>query len=240
MSLSNKKVLVSGCGFSFGGQERKTWVNVLKSVGVNIVDVGGPAVSNQWILNQAFLKLLEDDSVNQVILQLTSTGKLDVEVNPQRQAELVEPDSLRNFTFQGVWPSSYSVDHKSKRLYNQWLVSPGLEAQDVFCKVMLLHDWCQSRNIEFTVLQAYNMPWTESQKSKLISIIANIADPLYDQYERSAHYQFHDHQGQNSVPCKQYQIDLAASICSKIDTVFLPRIERISRSRGVRSSPPVS
>ena len=70
MLLSNKKVLVSGCGFSFGGQERKTWVNVLKSVGVNIVDVGGPAVSNQWILNQAFLKLLEDESINQVILQL--------------------------------------------------------------------------------------------------------------------------------------------------------------------------
>jgi hypothetical protein len=32
------------------------------------------------------------------------------------------------------------------------------------------------------------------------------------------------------VPCKQYQIDLAAGICSKIDPVFLPRIERISQS----------
>jgi len=240
MLLSNKKVLVSGCGFSFGGQARKTWVNVLKSVGVNIVDTGGPAVSNQWILNQAFLKLLEDDSINQVILQLTSTGKLDVEVDAQRQTELVDTDSLRNFTFKGVWPSSHSVDHKSKRLYNQWLVSPGLEAQDVFCKVVLLHDWCQSRRIKFTVMQAYDMPWTESQRSRLSSIIANIADPLYDQYERSEHYQHHDHQGQNSVPCEQYQIDLAADICREIDPVFLPRIERISRSRGVRSSPPVS
>ena len=240
MSLSNKKVLVSGCGFGFSVQERKTWVNVLKSVGVNIVDTGGPAVSNQWILNQAFLKLLEDDSINQVILQLTSTGKLDVEVNAQRQQELVESDSLRNFTFRGIWPSSYSVDHKSKRLYNQWLVSPGLEAQDVFCKIMLLRDWCQSRNIEFTVLQAYDMPWTESQRSVLSAIIQNISDPLYDQYKRSEHYQFHDHTNQNTVPCKQYQIDLAADICQKIDPVFLPRIERISRSRGVRSSPPVS
>lgn len=240
MSLSNKKVLVSGCGFSFGGQARKTWINVLKSVGVNIVDVGGPAVSNQWILNQAFLKLLEDDLINQVILQLTSTGKLDVEVNLQRQTELVDPDSLRNFTFKGIWPSSYSVDHKSKRLYNQWLVSPGLEAQDVFCKIMLLQDWCQSRNIEFTVLQAYDMPWTESQRSVLSLIISHISDPLYDQYKRSEHYQHHDHQDQNTVPCKQYQIDLAADICSRIDPVFLPRIERISRSRGVRSSPPVS
>ena len=230
MSLSNKKVLVSGCGFSFGGQAQKTWVNVLKSVGVNIVDVGGPAVSNQWILNQAFLKLLEDDSINQVILQLTSTGKLDVEVDLHRQTELVETDSLRNFTFKGVWPSSYSVDHKSKRLYNQWLVSPGLEAQDVFCKIMLLRDWCQSRNIEFTVLQAYDMPWTESQRSVLSAIIQNISDPLYDQYERSEFYQCHDHANQNSVPCKQYQIDLAAGICQKIDPVFLPRIERISQS----------
>ena len=240
MSLSNKKVLVSGCGFSFGGQERKTWVNVLRSVGVDLVDAGGPAVSNQWILNQAFLKLLEDDSINQVILQLTSTGKLDVEVDAQRQTELVESDSLRNFTFQGIWPSSYSVDHKSKRLYNQWLASPGLEAQDVFCKIMLLQDWCQSRSIEFTVLQAYDMPWTETQRSVLSSIISHMSDPLYDQYERSEHYQHHDHQGQNTVPCKQYQIDLAADICSMIDSVFLPRIERISRSRGVRSSPLVS
>ena len=240
MLLSNKKVLVSGCGFSFGGQARKTWVNVLKSVGVRIVDVGGPAVSNQWILNQAFLKLLEDDSINQVILQLTSTGKLDVEVNLQRQAELVDTDSLRNFTFRGIWPSSHSVDHESKRLYNQWLTSPGLETQDVFCKIMLLQDWCQSRRIEFTVMQAYDMPWTESQRSRLSSIIANIADPLYDQYKRSEHYQHHDHPGQNSVPCEQYQIDLAVSICQRIDTAFLPRIQRISRSRGVQSSPPVS
>jgi hypothetical protein len=230
MLLSNKKVLVSGCGFSFGGQERKTWVNVLKSVGVNIVDVGGPAVSNQWILNQAFLKLLEDESINQVILQLTSTGKLDVEVDPQRQIELVDTDSLRNFTFRGVWPSSCSVDHASKRLYNQWLVSPGLEAQDIFCKIMLLRDWCQSRNIEFAVLQAYDIAWTESQRAVLGSIISNISNPLNDQYKRSAFYKYHDHQGQNTVPCKQYQIDLAASICQQIDSVFLPRIERILQS----------
>jgi hypothetical protein len=230
MLLSNKKVLVSGCGFSFGGQERKTWVNVLKSVGVNIVDVGGPAVSNQWILNQAFLKLLEDESINQVILQLTGTGKLDVEVDPQRQIELVNTDSLRNFTFQGIWPSSYSVDHASKRLYNQWLVSPGLEAQDIFCKIMLLRDWCQSRNIKFAVLQAYDIAWTESQRAVLSSIISNISDPLNDQYKRSVFYKYHDHQGQNTVPCKQYQIDLAASICQKIDSVFLTRIERILQS----------
>ena len=236
MSLSNKKVLVSGCGFSWGGQERKTWVNVLKSVGVNIVDVGGPAVSNQWILNQTFLALLEDDSINQVILQLTSTGKLDVEVDPQRQTELVDTDSLRNFTFKGIWPSSYSVDHKSKRLYNQWLVSPGLEAQDVFCKIMLLRDWCQSRSIEFTVLQAYDMPWTESQRSVLSSVILNISDPLYDQYERSEFYKFHDHAQQNTVPCKQYQIDLAASICKCIDSVFLPRIERVLQGMAVKSN----
>lgn len=233
MLLSNKKVLVSGCGFSFSGQARKTWVNVLKSVGVNIVDTGGPAVSNQWILNRAFLKLLEDDSFTQVILQLTSIGKLDVEVDAQRQTELVDNDSLRNFTVDGIWPSSHGADHESKRLYNQWLASPGLETQDLFCKIMLLQDWCQSRRIEFAVLQAYDIPWTETQRSALSSIILHISDPLYDQYERSEFYRYHDHKGQNSVPCKQYQIDLAASICDKIDSVFLSRIERISRSRGV-------
>lgn len=240
MSLSNKKVLVSGCGFSFGGQARKTWVNVLKSVGVDIVDAGGPAVSNQWILNQAFLTLLEDDSINQVILQLTSIGKLDVEVTTQRQTELVDPDSLRNFTFKGIWPSSHSIDHQSKRLYNQWLASPGLETQDVFCKIVLLQDWCHSRRIKFTVFQGYGISWTDQQKIVLNSLISNINDPLYDQYRRSKFYEHHDYQGQNTVPCRQYQIELAASMCQTIDPVFLPRIERISRSRGVRSSPPVS
>lgn len=230
MSLSNKKVLVSGCGFSFGGQERKTWVNVLKSVGVSIVDAGGPAVSNQWILNQAFLTLLRDASINQVILQLTSIGKLDVEVDAQRQTELVDTDSLRNFTFKGIWPSSHSIDHESKRLYNQWLASPALEAQDVFCKIMLLQDWCHSRNIEFTVFQGYGISWTDQQKIELSATISNISDPLYDQYRRSEFYKYHDHQGQNTVPCRQYQIDLAASICQIIDPVFLPRVQRISQS----------
>jgi hypothetical protein len=227
MLLSNKKVLVSGCGFSFGGQERKTWVNVLRSVGVNIVDVGGPAVSNQWILNRTFLKLLEDSSINHVVLQLTSIGKLDVEVDPERQIELVETDSLRNFTVDGIWPSSVSIDHESKKLYNQWLLSPGLETQDAFCKTILLHDWCKSRNIEIIVLQGYHIPWTDQQKILLGSIILNMSDPLYDQYQRSEFYKCHDHVGQNTVPCKQYQIDLAASICKNIDSMFLPRIERI-------------
>ena len=227
MLLSNKKVLVSGCGFSFGGQERKTWVNVLRSVGVDIVDVGGPAVSNQWILNRVFLKLLEDSSINHVVLQLTNIGKLDVEVDTQRQIELVDTDSLRNFTVDGIWPSSVSIDHESKKLYNQWLLSPRLETQDVFCKTILLHDWCKSRNIEITVLQGYHIPWTDQQKILLGSIILNMSDPLYDQYQRSEFYKYHDHVGQNTVPCKQYQIDLAANVCKYIDTMFLPRIERM-------------
>ena len=227
MSLSNKKVLVSGCGFSYSGQERKTWVNVLKAVGVNIVDVGGPAVSNQWILNQAFLKLLADNTINQVILQLTSIGKLDVEVDAQRQKELVDNDSLRNFTVNDIWPSSHSTDHQSKKLYNQWLSSPGLETQDLFCKIMLLVDWCKTRQISITVLQGYEIPWTETQVIVLKSIITNISNPLYDQYINSEFYKYHEFDHENSVPCRQYQFDLAMIISKIVDPVFQSRLEKI-------------
>ena len=112
MSLSNKKFLVSGCGFSWSGQERKTWVNILRAVGVDLVDVGGPAVSNQWIINRAFQQLLANQ-FDHVIIQLTSLGKLDVEINAERQ-HLVNNDSLRNFVVDGIWPSSHSQEHPAK------------------------------------------------------------------------------------------------------------------------------
>ena len=45
------KILISGCGISFQG-ERPTWVKMLKLLGVDLVDVSGPAISNYLILNQ--------------------------------------------------------------------------------------------------------------------------------------------------------------------------------------------
>lgn len=227
MSSSNKKVLVSGCGFSWSGQTRKTWVNVLRAVGVTIIDVGGPAVSNQWIMNQTFLQLREIDSVDHVVLQLTSIGKLDVEVDALRKLELVDKDSIRNFVVNGVWPSSHSAEHESKRLYNQWLFSPGLETEDLFCKLLLLSDWCCTHGIPLTVLQAYDIPWTDSQRVALDTIIVNPADPLSDQYRRSVYYQHHDYTDQNTVPCVHYQIELAATVATIVAPLVLGRIQKM-------------
>lgn len=226
MSLSNKKFLVSGCGFSWSGQERKTWVNVLRSVGVDIVDVGGPAVSNQWIINRAFQELLANQ-YDHAIIQITGLGKLDVEVDFAREAQLVKSDSLRNFVIDGIWPSSYSQEHPAKAMYQNLLFSPRLETEDLYCKLLMLDNWCQTHNTHLTVLQAYDIPWTDSQLQQLEKIIHNINTPLADQYKASSHYQHHDHRGQNTVPCMQYHCELAHSVAELLMPEVLDKITKI-------------
>ncbi len=209
MSQLNKKYLISGCGLSYSGQERRTWVNILRATGVKITDVGGPAVSNQWIINKVILELYRNH-YDSVIIQLTSLGKLDVEVDEERIDELVSKDPIRNFTFQGVWPSSVSDHHESKQLYNQWLRSPHLEMEDLVCKLLLLKHLCDSTKTNLYVFQGYNISWTDLHRSSLSEIIKNIDTNLYDDYPNSAHYQFHDHS--NTVPCLSYQYVLAKAI----------------------------
>ena len=226
MSQSNK-ILVSGCGFSWSGQEKKTWVNVLKSIGCDITDVGGPAVSNQWIINKAFTSLLSE-KYNHVIIQLTSLGKLDVEVDEQRIQELVNADSLRNFTVGNVWPSSHSKEHESKRLYNRWLSSPGLEVEELSCKLIMLDDWCARRGIPLIVLQGYTIPWKLPQAK---SILYN-KEPLYDLYQHSSLYQFHDHDNQNTVPCLQYHLSLAETITKVVQPNLADRVAKIQQYFG--------
>ena len=138
--MSKQKILISGCGLSYSGQERKVWTNILKIAGANIIDVAGPAVSNQWILDQAFITLLNDNTITDAVIQLTSLGKLDVEVNLVRELALVKPDTIRNFIHQGIWPSSASQEHLSKKLWYEYLYSPNLEQQELFCKVLLFLD----------------------------------------------------------------------------------------------------
>jgi hypothetical protein len=188
-------------------QNRKTWITILRSIGVNVLDVGGPAVSNQWILNKVIDKILQDDSFDYIIIQLTSIGKLDVEVNDERRRELVERDSVRNFTIGNVWPSSYSVDSYAKQMYQKWLSSPSLEVEDIYCKLRLLEHWCASHNKTLLVYQAYDIPWTSEQKIN----IAN-STTWETQYKESDQYQWHDHANGNGVPCMQYQIELAKQI----------------------------
>ena len=222
MSQSNKKYLVSGCGLSFGGQERKTWVNVLRTAGLNIADVGGPAVSNQWILNKAITAVFENN-YDCVIIQLTSLGKLDVEVDPERIKELVEPDTVRNFTYQNIWPSSASLEHTSKQLWRQWLSSPGLEMEDLVCKLLLLDAYCRSRRIQLQVYQGYSIPWSDTPRFMIADIVRTNTN-LYDAYPKSDYYQYHDHS--NSVPCLLYQFELAEQIARDCCPEILDRVKK--------------
>ena len=75
---------------------------MLRASGVDITDTGGPAVSNQWIINRAFLNMLEQHH-DHAIIQLTSIGKLDVEIiHNNRYRDLVCTDSLRNFSVDDI------------------------------------------------------------------------------------------------------------------------------------------
>ena len=223
MSLLNKKFLISGCGLSFSGQERKTWTNIFKAAGLKITDVGGPAVSNQWILNKVILEVY-NNSYDSIIIQLTGLGKLDVELNEERRKELVEPDSIRNFTYKNIWPSSSSNEHLSKKLYLDWLVSPTLEAEDIVCKLLLLKSLCETKNINLYVFHGYDIPWTGEQRQLIKHILSNDSG-LYNDYPESVHYQFHDHT--NTVPCLSYQFVLAKHIAAICCPEILDKINLI-------------
>jgi hypothetical protein len=195
-------------------------------VGANITDVGGPAVSNQWIINKTFIELL-NNSYDYAIVQLTSPGKLDVEVDADRELALVKTDSLRNFTYQGVWPSSHSREHPAKAMYEDLLYSPGLEIEELFVKVMMLHNWCHTHNVKLIVIQAYDLPWTDQHRNYLKDIVQNLDQPLYKQYQQSEFYQCHDSSNQNTVPCIGYQADLAYKLAGIIAPTLLDRIQKI-------------
>ena len=221
----NKKILVSGCGFSCSDQERRTWVTVLKSTGVNIVDVGGPAVSNQWILNKVFVRLLEEQ-FDEVVIQLTSLGKLDVEVDLVRELALVKSDSLRNFTLDGIWPSSHSREHQAKALYYDYLSSPRLEMEDLFCKLVMLSNWCKTHGQRLTILQAYPITWTKQQRPH-VDIFNSV--PLYQAYTESELYRLHDFENSNAVPNIHYQIQLAKTLAKHLGLHVTDKIEKIEK-----------
>lgn len=223
MLLSNKLILTSGCGVSWSGQAKKTWVDILKATGANILDAGGPAVSNQWILDRSITQLLCTANITHAVIQLTSLGKLDVEIDQERWTELVAPDSLRNFTIQGVWPSSVSEEHLSKRLWKKWLCSPNLELLGICCKLVLLDHWCSCHHIELVVFQGYELPWTDQQRSQLCNIIDFDIDPAMRAYLESELYQWHDHSNKNTVPCVEFQFELAQKVAANVDPTLLSR-----------------
>lgn len=227
MSESNRKILVSGCGMSWSGQQRRTWVHVLRTAGADITDVGGPAVSNQWIINKAIAEASQT-RYSHIFIQLTNLGKLDVEVDEIRRKELVEPDSLRNFTHQDVWPSSTSQDHESKKLYYQWLYSPRLETEDIACKLRLLAIICQARGIVLIPFLGYAITWS-AQDRRMLDDLVDLDDNCWDEYTASSHWANHDHTNKNTVPCIGYQIELAKTIAAAHMKDLVPKIEVIER-----------
>lgn len=214
------KILISGCGITFSG-ERPTWAKVLKIAGLDIVDVSGPAISNQLIVNQLLEKVYQDD-FKHVVCQLTSFGKLDVEMN-KKNKWLMEKDSLRNFTYKGYWPSSHSVEDLVKRNYRDYLYSPTLEQQDLIYKLLLLQQQCNNKDIKLHIIQGYALTWTV----KLIDHLDFNKDfNIYDMYQQSTHYEKHDFSNQNTVPNKSFQIFLAKHICEKYLMIKNNKLEK--------------
>ena len=166
------KLLVSGCGISWSGQKRRTYVNVLQSMGCNVVDVSGPGVSNQYIFNSAIKAITQDPDINKVLIQTTFLGKLDVDITNQEQLdELVQADPVRNFKHNGIWPSSNSDFHESKRLYNKWLVSPRLEMDDLIGRMITFNSFCRQHGIQKILFVAgYPLEFDKWQNGQLSNL----------------------------------------------------------------------
>lgn len=225
--MSESRTIISGCGISWSGQERKTWVRLLKFVGADILDVGGPAVSNQWILNRAAEALMDNLNIARIIIQLTNIGKLDVEIFGDRLEELVHKDCLRNFVIDGIWPSSSSIEHASKALWRQWLFSPRLEIQDIQIKTRLLAEVCKHRDIELIVIQGYPIPWDDGGTNFMQGILDNPDHAWYEQYKTSDRYSYHDHAAFNSVPELGWQLEQAKKMSQRFWPEIMNRISRL-------------
>jgi hypothetical protein len=211
---------------TYSKQQVKTWVNILQLVGCSILDVGGPAVSNGWIVNKVFLALQQHTDIKTAIVQLTTLDKLDVDVDQERINQLVMTDPLRNFIidcdFQvksqeqiigpGVWPSSSSDHHESKKQWRKWLFSPELEKENLYCKLVLLNHYCQQHQIKLYVYQGYEISWSPLQILNLQNIIENTNACWYSEYINSPYYQQHNHQNSNLEPCIGYQVELACIV----------------------------
>jgi len=203
------KILISGCGITFSG-ERATWSKVLRIAGYDITDVSGPAISNQLITNQLLDKIYQED-FDHVICQLTSLGKLDIELNDNNLI-LKNKDSLRNFTHKGYWPSSHSTEHKVKKDYYNFLYSPKLEQQDLIYKLLLLQEKCRQAGTKLHILQGYEIEWHNKLTD---SLDFDKSFNINDIYKNSKFYDEHDYTNYNTVPNQKFQVHLAKHIAKK-------------------------
>jgi len=205
------KILISGCGITFPG-ERPTWLKMLKLCKLDITDRSGPAISNYLILNQ-LIEEVQQNAYTHVICQLTSMSKLDVEMHEDNRF-LMENDSIRNFEYKGYWPSSASTDHEYKKIWQKYLYSPTLEKQDIKLKLQHLEMLCKSKNIYLYVVQGYDIGFDEYN--------------IYDHYKSHYTYKYHDFSNNNTVPCRQFQLELT----NKINSDFLQLDLPLEKFRG--------
>ncbi len=209
----NPNILVSGCGISYGAGELPTWIKVLKICGLEIKDLTGPGITNGLILNLLIEELLKNQ-YSHVICQLTNQGKLDVELNNKNKT-LMQNDSLRNYSFQDkYWPSSISDEHDAKKMYYDYLYSPGIEEKDLIIKILYLQDLCEKKDINLFIFQGADIEWKDPLH-KNINKFENFN--MLDDYKNSIHYKHHDHTSNRITPNKLYQIDFA----KKINELFL-------------------
>ena len=232
--MLNKKILVNGCGLTFGREEIKSWPKILTAIGADIVNLSGPAVSNQWIVDRTTEYLLQHNDIHAVVLQLTNIDKLDVEVDTERKAILVDTDSIRNFTWKGIWPSSTSRDHLSKELYFKHLYSPGLLTKELAIKLALLNFWCQQHSIELYIYQGYDIPWSHSELRLVKELILNLDKPWGPEYKNSVFYKAHDFSNQNSVPCIEYAFYLAKIVAKQLELPILDRLSKIQQAHATK------
>jgi hypothetical protein len=210
--MSNK-LLISGCGITFSG-ERKTWTHIARAIGVKTVDFSGPAISNQTIINE-IIEGIVNHKPTHVICQLTNIGKLDVFIERQEQIEeLVFPDKIRNFTWNGIWPSSGSDEHISKQHYYKWLYSEQYEVRTLANQLMMLENFCTARGIILKIVQGYDVNWNLASNFNLTSLIKSFI--IYENYKNSNYYKYHDFSNKNTVPNILYQCVLTGIMLDMI------------------------
>lgn len=222
MLQSKTKLLVSGCGITWTGQPARTWATVLKLTGIDVVDVSGPAVSNQWIVNRAFLQLQQDPEIKHAIIQLTALGKLDVEVDVARELALVKSDSKRNFVIDGVWPSSTSVEHPAKAAWRELLFSPRLEQQDLEVKLTLLQAWCKTNGVKLLIVQGYEMHW--HNQDTMSQLIDRIDWNIMSDYQQTNWYLA---DAEHDVPVIEYQFELAVDLAKRILPSITDKLQQV-------------
>ena len=203
-------ILLSGCGITFRGENKPTWTNVLKMAGLNLKDLSGPAISNTLILNSLIMEMYKGTYDN-VICQLSNHGKLDIELN-ENNTVLMQKDPIRNFSFQGYWPSSMSNDSDAKKIFYKYLYSPTLEQQDTILKLLHLQQLCRNTHTKFFVVQGYKINWCPKLLDLVAKLNYNKQFVIYDDYVNHETYAHHDHSNNNTVPCVQYQTVLAKYI----------------------------